>query len=78
MKKVSTGNMDDVNWDKLKPFMANIAKDIKVQKQRIGGDFIVAQAVTSRDMRDHIRKTLPNCTFITLSMTRETQVRNCR
>ena len=78
MKKVSTGNMDDVNWDKLKPFMANIAKDIKVQKQRIGGDFIVAQAVTSRDMRDHIRKTLPDCIFITLSMTRETQVRKCR
>ena len=78
MKKFSTGNMDDVNWDNLMPFMANIAKDIKVQKERIGGDFVVAQAVTSRDMRDHIRKTLPDCTFITLSMTRETQVWKCR
>ena len=75
MKKFSSGNVDDVDWSKMMPFMTNIAKDIKVQKERIGGDFVVAQAVTSRDMRDHIRKTLPDCTFITLSMTHETQVR---
>ena len=74
-KAFASGNVDGVNWDDMKPWMTNIAKDIKVQKERIGGDFVVAQAVTSRDMRDHIRKTLPDCTFITLSMTRETQVR---
>ena len=74
MKKVSLGNVDDVDWDNMKPFISNMAKDIKVQKERIGGNFVVAQAVTSRDMRDHIRKILPDCTFITLSMTPETQV----
>ena len=74
-KAFASGNVDGVNWDDMKPWMTNIAKDIKVQKERIGGDFVVAQAVTSRDMRDNIRKTLPDCTFITLSMTRETQVR---
>ncbi len=75
MKKCATGNIDEMDWNKLNPFMTNMAKDIKVQKARIGGDFVVAQAVTSRDMRDLIRTTLPDCTFIILPMTYETQVR---
>ena len=51
-----------------------MAKDIKVQKEHLGGDFVIAQAITSRDMRDHIRTILPDCIFIILSMTEETQV----
>ena len=73
MQKMSTGGFDDIDWDKAKPFLANMAKDILVQKQRLGGDFAVAHAVTSRDMRDHIRTILPDCIFIVLSMTDETQ-----
>jgi len=73
MEKMSTGNFDDIDWDKAKPFLGNMAKDILVQKQRLGGDFAVAHAVTSRDMRDHIRTILPDCIFIVLSMTDETQ-----
>ena len=52
---MSTGSFDDIDWDKAKPFLANMCKDILVQKQRLGGDFAVAHAVTSRNMRDHVR-----------------------
>ena len=50
-----------------------MAKDIETQRKRIGGDFAIAQAVTSRDMRDHIKLTLKDCIFITLTLTKETQ-----
>ena len=53
--------------------MGYMAKYVLQQKNRIGGDFVVAQAVFSQDMRDHIRTILPDCIFITLSVTRETQ-----
>ena len=55
IQKMSTGRFDDIDWDKAKPFIANMAKDILVQKQRLGGDFAVAHAITSRNMRDHVR-----------------------
>ena len=51
-----------------------MAKLIQSQKKRIGGDFVIAQAVTSRDIRDHIRLTLPDCIFITLTLTKETSI----
>merc|ERR1711997_191559 len=73
MQKMSTGSIDDIDWSKAKPFLKNMAKDILVQKNRIGGDFAVAHAVMTREMRDHIRTVLPDCIFITLSMTNETQ-----
>jgi len=73
MQKMTTGNFDDIDWSKAKPFLKNMAKDILVQKNRIGGDFAVAHAVMSREMRDHIRDVLPDCIFITLAMTNETQ-----
>ena len=72
-QKLSTGNIDDIDWDKVKPFIGNMAKDIKVQKEHLGGDFVIAQAITSRDMRDHIRTILPDCVFIILTLTQETQ-----
>ena len=51
-----------------------MARDILVQKKRIGGDFVVAHSVTSRDIRDFVRTILPDCIFVTLSLTEETQV----
>ena len=41
-----------MNWETTKPFYGNVAKDVGYQKKRIGGNFVVAQAVTSRDMRN--------------------------
>ena len=39
------------------------------------GNFAIAQAVTSREFRDHIRLTLPDCIFITLTLTKENQLK---
>ena len=41
-----------MNWETTKPFYGNVAKDVGYQKKRIGGNFVVAQAITSRDMRN--------------------------
>ena len=77
-EKIIAGSFDDVDWDKMKPFYACIAKDIDTHKKRIGGDFAIAQAVTSREMRDHIRITLPDCVFITMSLTKENQTKRVK
>ena len=74
-EKLSGGQWDDIDWEKMKPFYANMSKDIDVQRKRIGGNFAIAQAVTSREFRDHIRLTLPDCTFITLTLTKENQLK---
>ena len=51
-EKLSSGNVNDVNWEKLKPIYGRIAEDIGFQKKRIGGNFVVANAVTSCEMRN--------------------------
>ena len=50
--KLAQGNIEDMNWETTKPFYGNVAKDVGYQKKRIGGNFVVAQAITSRDMRN--------------------------
>ena len=55
-----------------------MAKDIDVQKKRIGGNFAIAQAVTSEEMRNHIRLVLPDCIFITLTMTKEAMIKRLK
>ena len=77
-QKLSQGRMAEIDWNKTKSFYTNMAKDIETQKKRIGGDFVIAHAITSRDMRDHIRQTLPDCIFITLTLTKETQRKRIR
>ena len=77
-QKLSQGRMLEIDWSNTKPFYTNMAKDIATQKKRIGGDFVIAHAVTSRDMRDHIRHTLGGCIFITLTLTKETQMKRIR
>ena len=51
-QKLTQGNIEDMDWEITKPFYGNMAKDVGYQKKRIGGNFVVAQAVTSRDMRN--------------------------
>lgn len=52
-----------------------MARDIKRQKQRIGGgDWAVAQAVMSRYQRDQLKEKLgPDLVFIVLNMTQSCQ-----
>ena len=76
--KISKGRMSEIDWNKTKPCYTNMAKYIETQKKRIGGDFVIAHAVTSWDMRDHIRLTLGDCIFITLTLTKETQMKRIR
>ena len=76
--KLSKGQWDDMNWEVMKPFYANMAKDIDIQRKRIGGDFAVALAVTSREFRDHIRNILPDVIFITLTLTKENQLKRVK
>ena len=78
MQKLHTGNYEDFDYGIAKPFIGNMAKDILVQKQRLGGDFAVAHAVMKRDMRDHIRTILPDCIFVVLSLTDETQCKRIK
>ena len=53
--KMTQGNYENVNWDNMKPFYTNIAKDVESQKKRLGGNFAVAQAIHSEELRNHIR-----------------------
>ena len=77
-EKISLGRLDEIDWEAMKPFYTNMSKDIDTQRKRIGGDFAIAQAVTSRDMRDHIRINLPDCVFITLTLTKENQLKRVK
>ena len=48
--------------------------NVKHEKERIGGDWIVAQAVPKRSLRDLIRKHLgPELIFVILNLSKETQ-----
>ena len=67
------GDFTNIDWSKLNSYYTCLAQDVAFHKARMGGKFVVTQAVTSRKFRDHIKKTLPECIFITLSLTRETQ-----
>ena len=41
----------------------------------MGGNFVVAKCIGSREERNHIRSMLPDCIFIVLSMTKESQMK---
>ena len=65
----------DVDFTPMYPFYTLIAEYINYQHERIGGNFAVAHAVTSRAIRDVIRKVIPDCIFVILSLTEETQLK---
>ena len=64
----------DFEQKSLENFYASMCKDILTEKKRMGGDWVVAQAVPSRALRDHIRSQLgPELIFVVLSMPKEDQ-----
>ena len=77
-ERITQPGAGELDMEKCKPFYTNMAKDIDTQKKRIGGNFSIAQAVTSEKMRDHIRTTLPDCIFITLTMNEEVQLKRIK
>ena len=74
---MSGGKIDQIDWEKFKPFFSLISKNIGIQKTRVGGNFAIAQAVQSRDQREHIRKTLPDVVFIVMSLTKGQIISEC-
>ena len=65
---------DDYDKLKIETYYTELCKNIKGEKKRIGGDWVVAQAVPSRQFRDYVKTQLgPKAIFMVLNMTREDQ-----
>ena len=77
-KILEEGKFADVDWDEMKPFYECMAEDVGKQKKRIGGNFAVAQAIARRSIRDHVRTILPDCIFVVLSLSEETQLKRIK
>ena len=52
-------------------FFGLIAKHVKSQKARIGGNFVIAHAVPNKAIREHIRTIIPEVNFVVLTLTKE-------
>ena len=60
-------------------YYTGLCKDIKTEKKRMGGDWVVAQAVPSKALRKHIREQLgPELMFVVLNMTKEDQMKRIK
>merc|ERR1712110_12423 len=73
--KVFNGDGDcfDAN---IRPVLKIMAQDILRQKERLGGDFAVAQTVFSRESRQLLLEKMgPELVFIVINLTKETQAK---
>ena len=62
--------------EKIKPFYRHLAEDIVKHKQRLGGNFAVAQAVPKREMRDFMKEVFgPQGIFVTIRLSKETNAK---
>jgi len=59
--------------DLLQPKHTHLAKHIDGQRKKIGGDFVLSHVIPTRNLRENIRNVLPDCIFILLSISKETQ-----
>ena len=50
-----------------------MAKSVNIRRKRIGGNFVVAKAIMSKEQREEIRQLMPDCIFINLTISKETQ-----
>ena len=82
IKAVQDGNQlfqdlskgSQIDLERSSNFYTHVALNVKSEKERIGGNWIVAQAVPKRSLRDLIRKVLgPDLVFVLLNLTKETQ-----
>ena len=77
-EKVGQGDFEKLKSDEVLPLFTHAAEAIGFQKKRIGGNFVIADAVPTRKIRDHIKKTLPDCIFVTLTLSKEVQEKRCK
>ena len=60
-------------------FFSVMCKDILEEKKRIGGDWVVAHAVPTRALRDHIRGEIgPDLIFVVLNMGKEDHIQRIK
>lgn len=65
---------NEYDFDKTCLYYSAMCLDIANEKRRIGGDWVVANAVPTRVSRDHIRTKLgPNLIFVVMDMSKEDQ-----
>ena len=62
-----------LNEEKAKIFYTEMAKDILKEKKRIGGNWVVSQAVLTKDCRDNISQTLKDVIHVTLNVEKDAQ-----
>ena len=63
------------NTPEAKRFFIEMAKNVKFEKERLGGNFVVAQAVPTRELRDCIKDILgPEAIFVTLTLSEDTRM----
>ena len=62
-----TGITDEVHAKGLEMYK-EMSQYVKAERDRIGGDWAIAQAVPTRALRDEIKKILPDVTFVTLTI----------
>ena len=70
MKFMRKEEYDDIP---VKRVFSALCKDIKSERKRIGGDWVVAKAIPTRVLRDHIKTQLPEAFFIVLNMSKDDQ-----
>ena len=63
---------DKTNEEKTFPFFRLMAQDILSEKAKIGGDWVVTDAIPTRKIRDVVKKEC-NATFIVLTVSEEVQ-----
>ena len=67
---------EEYNIKNVESYYTWLCKDIKKEKKRIGGNWVVASAVPTRHLRDHIKNELGNgVIFIVLNMAKEDQMK---
>lgn len=71
MEGLCSGNVTLEMFETTGPFVQFMAKDIKAQQKRIGGNFAVAFGIHSKKFRDIVRKQIPDVIFVSLKMSKE-------
>ena len=69
-------NGEDYDKDSIKELYSSMCKNIKRERSKIGGNWVIAQAVPFRWLRDHIKHELgPDLTFVVLNMKKDEQTK---
>ena len=76
---LSMGEQNGYNYEKLCEFYSAVAEDLGKEYKRIGGDFVAAQVVPTRELRDYVRKILgEKLIFVGLHMSKEDQIKRVK